>query len=99
MSSSVMASSMTAVDLGVAFAPDRAAHNLAVYRTIAEEIARLREIDFSAKHPAVIFDPIRAYASWPCLPGADTSTAAAHRGIGSESGGDSGGQLRRESER
>jgi hypothetical protein len=76
MSSSVPSSSLSTADLGVAFAPDRAEHNLAVYRTIAEEIAHLREIDLSARHPAVIFDPLRAYACWPAGPSANESTAA-----------------------
>jgi len=48
--------------LGVEFAADRAAHNLAAYRPILAEIRKLRELDLSALHPAVIFDPVRAYA-------------------------------------
>ena len=80
MSFSNVTCSKTTVDFGVAFEPERAEHNLAVYKTIAEEIARLREIDLTARHPAVIFDPRRAYASWPAQ--------AAQSGIGSESGSD-----------
>ena len=48
--------------LGVEFAADRAAHNLATFRPILAEIRKLRELDLSALHPAVIFDPVRAYA-------------------------------------
>ncbi len=48
--------------LGVEFAADRAAHNLDAYRPILAEIRKLRELDLSALHPAVIFDPVRAYA-------------------------------------
>ncbi|ETN83553.1 DUF1028 domain-containing protein [Paraburkholderia silvatlantica] len=48
--------------LGVEFAADRTAHNLATYRAILEEINKLRTLDLSALHPAVIFDPVRTYA-------------------------------------
>jgi hypothetical protein len=47
--------------LGVEFAADRIAHNMATYRPILAEITKLRELDLSALHPAVIFDPARSY--------------------------------------
>ncbi|HTI17343.1 MAG TPA: hypothetical protein VL598_06740 [Trinickia sp.] len=77
MSLSTPARLATAIDPGVTFEPDRSEHNLAVYRTIAEEIARLRELDLSARHPAVIFDVRRAYPSWPTAPATATDTSAA----------------------
>lgn len=49
--------------MGVAFASDRSAHNLTTYRSILAEITKLRELDLSATHPAVIFDPARAYGA------------------------------------
>jgi uncharacterized Ntn-hydrolase superfamily protein len=49
--------------LGVEFAADRAAHNLATYRSILAEINKLRELDLSAVHPAVVFDVARAYGA------------------------------------
>ncbi|PLZ00864.1 DUF1028 domain-containing protein [Burkholderia sp. WAC0059] len=45
--------------MGTRFAPGRVTHNLAVYRDIAGEIARLRELDLAALHPAIVFDPLR----------------------------------------
>jgi uncharacterized Ntn-hydrolase superfamily protein len=46
--------------MGTAFAPERLAHNLALYGGIAAEIGRMRELDLSGLHPAVIFDPARS---------------------------------------
>jgi uncharacterized Ntn-hydrolase superfamily protein len=48
---------------GVAFAPDRVAQSLNTYRTILLEIRKLREIDLSDHHPAVIFSPTLGYPS------------------------------------
>lgn len=48
--------------MGVAFAPDRAANNLTTYRTILADILKLRELDLSDLHPAVVFDPTFAYS-------------------------------------
>ncbi|MGA3248537.1 MAG: DUF1028 domain-containing protein [Paraburkholderia sp.] len=48
--------------MGVEFAADRAAGNLTAYRQILVEIGKLRELDLSALHPAVVFDPVRAYS-------------------------------------
>ena len=45
--------------MGTRFSADRVAHNLGVYRGIVEEIARLRELDLSTLHPAIVFDPLR----------------------------------------
>jgi uncharacterized Ntn-hydrolase superfamily protein len=46
--------------MGTSFTPERLAHNLALYGGIVVEIMRLRELDLSALHPAVIFDPARS---------------------------------------
>lgn len=51
--------------MGTSFAPERLAHNLALYGGIVAEIGRLRELDLSGLHPAVIFDPVRALTSNP----------------------------------
>jgi hypothetical protein len=48
--------------LGVEFTAPRVAHNLATYAPILAEISKLRELDLSAVHPVVVFDPARAYA-------------------------------------
>jgi uncharacterized Ntn-hydrolase superfamily protein len=48
--------------LGVEFAEQRVAHNLATYAPILAEISKLRELDLSEVHPVVVFDPARAYA-------------------------------------
>ncbi|MEA3095146.1 MAG: hypothetical protein QOJ04_6488, partial [Caballeronia sp.] len=48
--------------LGVEFATQRVAHNLATYAPILAEISKLRELDLSEVHPVVVFDPARAYA-------------------------------------
>ncbi|GAB2882455.1 hypothetical protein GCM10027093_17150 [Paraburkholderia jirisanensis] len=47
--------------LGAEFATQRVAHNLAVYRSIFEEISKLRTLDLAAQHPAIVFDLARAY--------------------------------------
>ena len=47
--------------MGVAFAEDRIHHNLTTYRSILGEISKLRELDLSSLHPAVIFDPARGF--------------------------------------
>jgi uncharacterized Ntn-hydrolase superfamily protein len=49
--------------LGASFAPARLAHNLVLYGGILAEISRLRELDLSDLHPAVIFDPIRSHVA------------------------------------
>ncbi|QYD72294.1 DUF1028 domain-containing protein [Paraburkholderia edwinii] len=47
--------------IGVEFADDRIAHNLSVYRTILTEIDKLRTLDLSERHPAIVFDMTRVY--------------------------------------
>jgi len=46
--------------MGAAFVPERLAHNLRLYGGIVAEIERIRELDLSDLHPAVIFDPLRS---------------------------------------
>jgi uncharacterized Ntn-hydrolase superfamily protein len=46
--------------MGVSFAPEQLARNLDLYGGIVREIGRLRELDLSGLHPAVIFDPLRS---------------------------------------
>jgi hypothetical protein len=43
--------------IGLDLPPDRREAVLAAFRSIAEEIARLRTLDLTDVHPAVIFDP------------------------------------------
>jgi uncharacterized Ntn-hydrolase superfamily protein len=47
--------------IGVDFAADRVAHNLSVYRSILTEIGKLRALDLSDRHPAIVFDVMRVY--------------------------------------
>jgi hypothetical protein len=47
--------------LGAEFAAQRVAHNLSVYRSIFEEISKLRALDLAEQHPAIVFDLARAY--------------------------------------
>ncbi|HVE06397.1 MAG TPA: DUF1028 domain-containing protein [Paraburkholderia sp.] len=47
--------------LGADFAAERVTHNLDVYRSILAEISKLRTLDLSEQHPAVVFDLARAY--------------------------------------
>jgi hypothetical protein len=47
--------------LGVQTTPERLQENLAAYRTILAEIQKLRELDLTDIHPAVIFEPTAAY--------------------------------------
>lgn len=46
--------------MGASFAPERVARNLGLYGGIVVEIGRLRELDLTGLHPAVIFDPLRS---------------------------------------
>jgi uncharacterized Ntn-hydrolase superfamily protein len=46
---------------GLDFSDERMMSNLAVFRPILAEIRKLRTIDFSDVHPAVIFDPTAAW--------------------------------------
>ncbi|HEY3597246.1 MAG TPA: DUF1028 domain-containing protein [Paraburkholderia sp.] len=56
--------------MGVEFATDRAIHNLSVYRSILAEIGKLRTLDLSAQHPAVVFDVARVYGDRDSSPAA-----------------------------
>jgi uncharacterized Ntn-hydrolase superfamily protein len=47
--------------IGIEFADDRIAHNLSVYGTILAEIDKLRTLDLSDRHPAIVFDIARLY--------------------------------------
>jgi hypothetical protein len=47
--------------LGVNFAPERLEHNLGAFRGILAEIQKLRQLDLTDIHPAVIFEPTAAY--------------------------------------
>ena len=51
--------------LGVALAPERLAENLESYRTVLDEIRKLRELDLTEVHPAVIFEPTAPYRQEP----------------------------------
>jgi len=44
--------------MGTRFEPEHVEHNLNVYRGIADEIARLRELDLADLHPAIVFEPL-----------------------------------------
>ena len=44
--------------LGISLEPERVEENLAAYADILQEIAKLRTLDLSDVHPAVIFSPI-----------------------------------------
>lgn len=47
--------------LGVHVDAERLEINLKAYRSILEEIKKLRELDLTDVHPAVIFDPTAPY--------------------------------------
>jgi putative NADH-flavin reductase len=51
--------------LGVDFAPERLEYNLAAFRDILAEIQKLRQLDLTEIHPAVIFEPTAAYRREP----------------------------------
>ena len=44
--------------LGISLGPERVEENLNAYADILQEIAKLRTLDLSDVHPAVIFSPI-----------------------------------------
>ncbi len=44
--------------LGLELSPEQREAELAVFRTIAEEIRKLRSLDLTEIHPAVIYDPL-----------------------------------------
>ncbi len=45
----------------VQVSPARLTNNLAAYAEILKEIQKLRELDLTDTHPAVIFEPTAAY--------------------------------------
>lgn len=47
--------------LGLDLPPARLQEVLTAYRAIAAEIARLRELDLTDTHPAIIFEPTAPY--------------------------------------
>ena len=51
--------------LGVEVTSERLRENLAAYRSILAEIQKLRQLDLTDIHPAVIFDPTAAYRKEP----------------------------------
>jgi len=44
--------------LGIALPPERTAENLAAFAAVLTEIAKLRVLDLSSVHPAVVFRPL-----------------------------------------
>jgi hypothetical protein len=51
--------------LGVDLPPERLEHDLNAFRSILTEIQRLRALDLTDIHPAVIFEPTAAYRQEP----------------------------------
>ena len=47
--------------LGVTFTPERLGENLAAFHDILREIEKLRRLDLTDVHPAVIFEPTAPY--------------------------------------
>ena len=47
--------------LGIGPESERFGENLAAYRSILEEIVKLRTLDLSDIHPAIVFDPNLPY--------------------------------------
>jgi len=47
--------------LGVDLTPKRLAENLASYDAILKEIRKLRELDLTDVHPAIVFEPTSVY--------------------------------------
>lgn len=51
--------------LGVDHTPERLAENLASYAEILEEIRKLRALDLTDIHPAIVFEPTVPYRQEP----------------------------------
>ena len=51
--------------LGIDVTPERLQENLAAYRGILAEIQKLRELDLTDIHPAVIFEPTAVWRKEP----------------------------------
>ena len=47
--------------LGIDLPPERLQHDLAAYGDILEHIRKLRELDLTDVHPAVVFEPTAPY--------------------------------------
>ena len=47
--------------LGIDLSPERLAHDIAAFRDIQVEIAKLRELDLTEVHPVVVFDTRAAF--------------------------------------
>ena len=47
--------------LGLKLTPERLSEVLAAYRKILGDIRRLRELDLTDVHPAVVFEPLAPY--------------------------------------
>lgn len=47
--------------LGLDLPPERLEEVLTAYRAIGKEIARLRDLDLTDTHPAIIFEPTAPY--------------------------------------
>jgi len=47
--------------LGLELTPDRLEEVLGVYRDILKDIERLRELDLTDVHPAIVFEPTAPY--------------------------------------
>jgi hypothetical protein len=47
--------------LGVPFTPERLGENLAAFHDILREIEKLRQLDLTDVHPALIFEPTAPY--------------------------------------
>ena len=51
--------------LGVDFTPERLEENLEAFKAILEAIEKLRTLDLTEVHPAVVFDPTAGYPDEP----------------------------------
>ena len=47
--------------IGVAYTPERLSANLATFRDILREIEKLRQLDLTDVHPAIVFEPTAPY--------------------------------------
>jgi putative NADH-flavin reductase len=47
--------------IGVTFTPERLEANLATFRDILREIEKLRQLDLTDVHPAIVFEPTAPY--------------------------------------
>ena len=51
--------------LGLDLSPERLGEVLHAFRAVLEEIQKLRQLDLTDLHPAVIFEPTAAYRKAP----------------------------------